>query len=90
MTDLDHAGDLMIQRSQTGILIFGNSAPLFLVFKEISSTFGAKFVALRIATELILLLQYKLRMYGIPVNEPANLFCDNKAIYKITPLLNPN
>ena len=38
-------------------------------------------MALQIATELISSLCYKLRMFGIPVNEPANVFCNNKAIY---------
>ena len=46
------------------------------------STFGAEFVALRIAMELILSFCYKLRVFGIPVTEPANVFCDNEANYK--------
>ena len=84
--DSDHAGDRMTRRSQTGILIYGNSAPLFWYSKKQntveSSTFGAEFVALRIATELISSLRYKLRMFGVPVDEPANVFCDNEAVYK--------
>ena len=47
-----------------------------------TSTFEAEFVALQIATELILSLCYKLRMFGIPLNEPANVFCDNEAVHK--------
>ena len=39
-------------------------------------------MALRIATELISSLRYKLRMFGIPIEEPANVFCDNEAVYK--------
>ena len=84
--DSDHAGDRMTRRSQTGILIFGNSAPLFWYSNKQntveSSTFGAEFVALRIATELISLFRYKLRMFRIPVTEPAYVFCNNEAVYK--------
>ena len=27
-------------------------------------------------------LQYKLLMFGVPINVPACIFCDNKAVYK--------
>ena len=47
-----------------------------------SSTFGSEFVALRIATELIISLRYKLRMFGIPIDGHSNVFCDNEAVYK--------
>ena len=49
-----------------------------------SSTFGAEFCALRVATEMIESLWYKLRMFGIPIDGPANVFCDNEAVYKNT------
>jgi hypothetical protein len=45
-----------------------------------TSTFGSEFVALRIATELIQGLRYKLRMMGVPLDGPANVFCDNQAV----------
>ena len=47
-----------------------------------SSTLRSEFVALRIATELITSLWYKLRMFGIDIEGPANVFCDNDAVYK--------
>ena len=47
-----------------------------------TSTFGSEFVALRIATELVISLRYKLRMFGIPIQSEANMFCDNEAVYK--------
>ena len=31
---------------------------------------------------MIICLQYKLRMFGIPVDGPSNMFCDNKLVYK--------
>lgn len=38
------------------------------------------------AVELIESLIYKLRMFGVPVEGPMNIFCDNKAFYKNTSL----
>ena len=35
---------------------------------------------MRIAVELIESMCYKLRMFGIPINGPANVFCDNKSV----------
>ena len=46
-----------------------------------SSTFGAEFVALRIATEMINLFRYKIRVFEIPLDCPANVFCGNEAVY---------
>ena len=84
--DADHSFDRITRRSQTGIILFGNSAPLLWYSKRQktveSSTFGSEFVALRIATELITSFQYKLRMFGIPLDGPANVFCDNEAVYQ--------
>lgn len=44
-----------------------------------TSTFGSEFIALRIATDLIEGLQYKLRMLGVPLDGPANVVTDNLA-----------
>jgi hypothetical protein len=45
-----------------------------------SSTFGSEFVALTKCTELIECLRYKLRMMGLELDGPANVFCDNKSV----------
>ena len=29
-------------------------------------------------------LRYKLRMFGVPLDRPANAFCNNEAVYKNT------
>ena len=34
------------------------------------------------AVELIDALRYKLRMFGVPIDGPTNIFCDNKAVTK--------
>ena len=86
--DANHAGDVADRRSQTGVLIFMNRAPIHWYSKRQAtvevSTFGAEYCAMRIATEMIESLRYKLRMFGIPINGPANVFCDNESVYKNT------
>ena len=49
-----------------------------------SSTFGSEFVAMRIATDLIVSLRYKLRMFGVPLTGPANVMCDNQGVVNNT------
>ncbi len=45
-----------------------------------TSTFGSEFIAARIAVELIKALRYKLRMFGIPIDGPANVYYDNHGV----------
>lgn len=84
--DADHAGNRLTRRSQTGILIFVNRAPIIWYSKRQNtvetSTFGSEFVAMKIAVELVEALRYKLRMFGIPIDGPTNVFCDNEAVTK--------
>ena len=49
-----------------------------------TSTFGSKFVALRIATEFGVSLVYKLRKFGLPIDGPARIFRDNEAVINST------
>ena len=67
-----------------GILIFVNKAPITWYSKRQNtvetSTFGSEFVAAKIAVELIQALRYKLRMMGVPLDGPENVFCDNNAV----------
>jgi hypothetical protein len=35
---------------------------------------------MRIAVDMIEALRYKLRMFGVPIDGPANVFCDNKSV----------
>ena len=82
--DADHAGDVVSRRSHTGILIYVNRAPVIWYSKRQNtvetSTFGSEFIALRIATEMIEGLRYKLRMFGVPIDGPANVFGDNQSV----------
>jgi Reverse transcriptase (RNA-dependent DNA polymerase) len=88
--DASHGSDRATRRSQTGILIFCNRAPIIWFSKRQNtveaSTFGSEFQALKNAVELIEALRYKLRMFGVPIDGPSNVFCDNEAVYKNTTL----
>ena len=64
--DASFAGDLVTRRSQIGTLIFINRAPITWYSKRQNtveaSTFGSKFIALRVRCEMNDGLRYKLRM----------------------------
>ena len=84
--DADHAGNRVTRRSHTGILIYCNLAPIIWYSKRQntveSSTFGSEYIALKIATEMVEGLLYKLRMFGVPIDGPARVFCDNESVVK--------
>jgi len=74
--DANHAGNVITRRSHSGIFIFVQNAPIIWFSKRQNTveaaTFGSEFVALR----------YKIRMFGIPIDGPANVFCDNRGVVK--------
>jgi hypothetical protein len=82
--DANHAGNKVTRRSHTGIIIFLNSAPITWLSKAQStvesSTFGSEFIAMRIMVEMLKAMRYKLRMFGIPIDDPANVFCNNTSV----------
>jgi hypothetical protein len=82
--DADHAGDRVTRRSHTGIIIFLNRAPIIWYSKKQNtvetSTFGSEFIAMKTAVELIEALRYKLRMFGVPIMDAANVYCDNASV----------
>ena len=63
------------RRSHSGIINYVNNAPIIWYSKVQNtveaSSFGSEFVALKIATEIIKALRYKVRCFGIPVKGPA-------------------
>jgi hypothetical protein len=84
--DADHAGNVVTRRSHTGIVIFVQNAPIMVYSKRQNTveaaTFGSEFVALRVCKDLIVALRYKLRVFGVPIDGPANVFCDNRGVVK--------
>ena len=83
--DANRAGNKVTCRSQTGILIFVNKAPIVALSKwqntVENSTFGIEFTALKNAVKLVKALRYKLRMFGFSIEGSTNVFCDNELVY---------
>ena len=86
--DASHARNKVTRRSHTGILIYLNTAPIIWHSKSQrtveTSTFGAEFIALKVGTELIKALQYKLAMMGVPIEGAANVLVDNNSVVQNT------
>ena len=65
--DANHALDKVTSRSNTGILIFSNRAPIMWFSKRKNSgetlTFGTEFTALKQAAEMVKALRYNWRMF---------------------------
>ena len=82
--DASHGSNLLNRRSQTGIIIFLNRAPIHWYSKSQktveSSTFGSEFIALKTAVEMIIAFRFKLRCFGVPIDGPTNVMCDNETV----------
>ena len=82
--DAAFSGDLVTRRSQSGILIFLNQAPITWYSKQQNMvealTFGLEFIALRVGCKMNDGLRCKLRMMGVPIEGPTNVYCDNEAV----------
>ena len=85
-TTASHADNILSRRSCSGITIFiGNSTIIWYTKKQNiieSRTFGSEFVAGKTWAELNRVLQYKVRIFGIRIEGPTNMFMDNQcAVY---------
>jgi hypothetical protein len=82
--DADHAGNKITHRSHLGIILFCNQAPIIWFSKRQNtveiSTFGSEFIAARISVERLEALRYKLPMFGVPIDGPVNMYCDNSGV----------
>ena len=79
-----HARNLENRRSYSGILIYVNNEFIKL-YRNIqntveSSSFGSEFVELRISTEMVEKLRYKLRTFGVNLKGPAYIYCEKKSV----------
>ena len=88
--DANHAGNVVTRRSHSGIIIFVQNTPIIWYTKRQNtveaSTFGSELVAMRIAKDLIVALRTKLRIFGVPIDGPADVMCDNQGVVKNTSL----
>ena len=82
--DASHASNRVTRRSHTGFIIFLNRAPIIWHSKRQntieSSTFSSEFIAMKNCMEHIVALRFKLRMFGVPIEGPAHVLCDNQAV----------
>jgi hypothetical protein len=84
--DANHAGNKVTRHSHTGIIIYVQNASILWYSKRPNTveaaTFRSEMVALRICKELIVAIHYKLRMFGVEIVGPANVFCNNHGVVK--------
>ena len=89
--DANHTGKMTNRRSHSGIIIYVNIEPIIWYSKRQkifeASNFGSEFVAISISTEMIEDLRYKWRCFGIPVEGPAEVFCDSMSVVKNSSIL---
>jgi hypothetical protein len=82
--DASHAADKRTRKSHTGYIIFINRAPIIWYSKRQStiesSTFSSEFIAMKTCMESIIALRYKLRMFGVEIDGPADVLCDNASV----------
>lgn len=82
--DSDHAGDEVTRRSRSGFFVYCNNSLIYWTSKKQTtietSTFGSEFNAMKLCTEYIRGLRYKLRMMGISCDSPALIYGDNQSV----------
>ena len=82
--DSNHAGDTVTRRSRTGFFVYCNCALVYWMSKKQTSietsSFGSEFCAMKLCTEYIRGLKFKLRMTGIACNTPAYIYGDNHSV----------
>ena len=80
--DVNNSGNMFNRRSHTGILIYMNKSLIIWFRKQQnkleSSSFGLELIYLRVATEMVEVLGYKLRTFGIPICGTADVLCDDQ------------
>ena len=89
--DSSHAANKVTRRSHTGFLIFLNIAPIIWFSKRQNTVeaiaFSSKFIAMRVCVEHITALPFKLRMFGVTVDDPTTVLCDNLSIVRNSSIL---
>ena len=82
--DVNHAGNMVSRHSQAGILLFCNRSPIIWHSKRHNMvetiTFGSEIRAMKNAVDLIEALRYKLRMFGLTLEGPTNIYCGSEAV----------
>ncbi len=84
--DKGHAGNEVTRHLHTAIIIYVQNAPILFYSKRQNmveaATFGSEMVALQICKQLIDAICYTFKMFGVEVDGPSNVFCDNHGVVK--------
>ena len=82
----DHAGDQLTRLPYSGILVYINRTIINWYRNRQNtieaSSIGSEIICGRIACENVEALTYKLWMFGIKVEGPANMYVDNQSVVK--------
>ena len=82
--DASNASNKVNRGSHTGFVIFVNMAPIIWYSKRQntveSSNFSSELIAMKTFMESIVALRYKLRMFGVEIDGPADVLCDNQSV----------
>ena len=80
------------RRSITGFIVYFGSSPITWYSGKQSqvegSTYASEFCALRKAIEALRGVRYTLRAFGINVNKPNIIYCDNRSVCSNVELAN--
>lgn len=86
--DASHAANKITRRLHAGYIIFVNRAPIICYSKRQntieSSAFSSNFIAMKTCVEEITAIRYKMRMFGMTIDGPASVLCDNKSVVNNT------
>eukprot|EP00957_Ditylum_brightwellii_P189598 14432122-Ditylum_brightwellii.AAC.1 len=74
----------MTRRSITGLIIFVGRTPVMYKSKQQgtveTSTYGAKFMAMKTTAEEVMAVRYMLRCLGVKVSKPTCILDDNRSV----------
>jgi hypothetical protein len=82
--DLDHAGDQLTRRLQTGYFQMVNMATIAWFFKMQGliegTSFGSEFMTFQTAMEAHKGIMIQLQMMGVLIDSPTYVYCDNMSV----------
>ena len=82
--DVDHTSDTITRHSRTGFLVYLNCALVYWWSKKRNSvesfSFGSEWIVLKQCCEYVHGPKYKLRMMGIPCDDPMFIYGNNQSV----------
>jgi hypothetical protein len=82
--DSDHGHDRKTGHSISGVIVIVGCMPITWKSRRqgavATSTYGAEFYAMKLATEEAIMIRYMLRSLGIPVTTPCHMYGDSSSV----------